>query len=260
MLLTIFTTVYCLPEHTTPTSSLCWQSCFPQPGEEQLHRDISFPSHSTSSSHMGPEPGPNQAGTCWLLRATPHCSCLHTTWASLISQESSHTVPHEPLWKTSSLPAQSPPEPTSLMDPWTDIQWKKNTLLTTNNWRICPDVVLLTKAGDWQLLCGAAVESLWRAAVPQMRFTPRALEARHTLMTVFRTGWRGAIEVQHRSTAQLSADHRGFSETPGVQQNSPPDLMDENFQLPLTLSLSRQPHQTVMKSQRGTLGKDAKFY
>ncbi len=81
----------CLPEHTTPTSSLWLQSCFPQPGEEQLHRDVSFPSHSTSSSHMGPEPGPNQAGTCWLLRATPHCSCLHTTWASLISR-SHHTL------------------------------------------------------------------------------------------------------------------------------------------------------------------------
>ncbi len=46
-------------------------------------------------------------------------------------------------------------------------------------------------------------------------------------------------EVKHRATAQLSAD-RGFSETPGIQQNSPPDLMDENFQLPLTLSLSLQ--------------------
>jgi len=102
-------------------------------------------------------------------------------------------------------------------------------------------------------LCGAAAESLWRAAVPQMSFTPRAMEARHTFMTVFRTGRGavGAVEVQHRATAQLSADHRGFSETPGVQQNSPPDLMDGNFHLPLTLSLSRQPHQTVMNSQRG---------
>ena len=32
-------------------------------------------------------------------------SCLHTTLASLLSQKSSHTVPHTPLMQTSTLPA-----------------------------------------------------------------------------------------------------------------------------------------------------------
>jgi len=34
-----------------------------------------------------------------------YLSCLHTTLASLLSQKSSHTVPHTPLMQTSTLPA-----------------------------------------------------------------------------------------------------------------------------------------------------------
>lgn len=112
---------YTVPEHTTPTSSWCPHSPSPHSWNPQLHRDVSFPSHSTSFSHMDPVPGPNQAGL-WVLRASPHCSCLHTTCASRKSHESSHTVPHEPPWRTSSLPAQSPPEPTSRMELWAGLK------------------------------------------------------------------------------------------------------------------------------------------
>ena len=38
-------------------------------------------------------------------KLVPRPSCLHTTLASVLSQESSQTVPHTPLWHSSTLPS-----------------------------------------------------------------------------------------------------------------------------------------------------------
>ncbi len=64
-------------------------------------------------------------------------------------------ITHCPPW--AAVKNLQPPCTVSSQNPpawWTrrpDIQRKKTHYWSVNNWRICPDVVLLTKAGDWQL-------------------------------------------------------------------------------------------------------------
>ncbi len=101
----MLTTSLYLPSQTTPASSRWLQLWIPNP--RWLH-SVSFdslPVHVTSSSQMGPLPCPKCADV-GADRALPQPSCLHTTWASTRPQESSHTVPHCPLWKISTLPEQ----------------------------------------------------------------------------------------------------------------------------------------------------------
>lgn len=66
--------------------------------------EVSLPWHCTLSRKMLPTPSPK-----WLfpraLTPSPQSSCRHTTWASSIPQRSSQTVPHVPLWWTSTLPS-----------------------------------------------------------------------------------------------------------------------------------------------------------
>ena len=93
------------PEHFTEASSLCPQSLCPQDLAGQSHKEDSLPLHFTSLSHMGPVPWPN-AASFPASRAKPQPSWRHTTWASLRSQESSHTVPQEPPCQTSTRPEQ----------------------------------------------------------------------------------------------------------------------------------------------------------
>lgn len=47
--------------------------------------------------------------------AWPQPTSLHTTWASVRFQPLSHTVPHVPLWRTSTLPEQELEPFTSLV-------------------------------------------------------------------------------------------------------------------------------------------------
>ena len=103
--------VECGPEQMTPASSLCLQSCRPQPREGHLHTWDSFPAQFRSSSQMGPDPAPKWADPV-ALRASPQPSCLHTTRASSRSQLSSQIVPQEPWSRISTLPAQGPPPST----------------------------------------------------------------------------------------------------------------------------------------------------
>ena len=103
--------VECWPEQMTPASSLCLQSCRPQPREGHLHTWDSFPVQFRSSSQMGPDPAPKWADPM-TLRASPQPSCLHTTRASSRSQPSSQMVPQEPWSRISTLPAQGPPPST----------------------------------------------------------------------------------------------------------------------------------------------------
>ena len=73
----------------------------------------SDPLQSTSSIQICPDPGPKWALLC-AATASPQPSSLHTTAASLISHASWHTVPHFPLGRTSTLPAQRLPPSTKL--------------------------------------------------------------------------------------------------------------------------------------------------
>ena len=63
---------------------------------------------------MGPDPCPkaalNRADSAW-----PQPTSLHTTSASIKLQLSWHTVPHLPLWRTSTLPEQKLEPFTSLI-------------------------------------------------------------------------------------------------------------------------------------------------
>jgi len=97
----------CLPEHSTLASSMWTQSCCPHGLAWHSERAASVPVQLTSSNQIGPAPSP-----CRAPRETdstvPQLSCRHTTWPSWASQLSPHTVPHIPLWSTSTLPAQRP--------------------------------------------------------------------------------------------------------------------------------------------------------
>lgn len=94
-----------LPSQTTPASS--WWRQLWDPSPRWLHSESfdSLPVHMTSSNQMGPLPCPKGA-LCGADRTLPQPSCLHTTWPSTRSQASSHTVPHCPRWKISTLPEQ----------------------------------------------------------------------------------------------------------------------------------------------------------
>lgn len=99
-----------LPVQMTAASSRWSQLCLPQGSAGQCHNAASVPLHFTSSSHMGPMPGPK-----WALRralcAAPQPSCLQTTAASSRPQPSSQTVPQLPACSSSTRPAQRPGPP-----------------------------------------------------------------------------------------------------------------------------------------------------
>lgn len=94
-----------LPSQVTPASSLWPQLCCPIPPCGHSLRLFSLPLQLRSSNWMGPVPCPKWADA-GADTAPPQPICLHTTWASFMFQESSHTVPHWLLWKTSTLPEQ----------------------------------------------------------------------------------------------------------------------------------------------------------
>lgn len=94
-----------LPSQTTPASSLWAQLWDPIPRWRHSVSFDSLPVHVTSSNQMGPLPGPKRA-LRGADRTLPQPSCLHTTWASTRPQASSHTVPHCPRRKISTLPEQ----------------------------------------------------------------------------------------------------------------------------------------------------------
>jgi len=94
-----------LPEHTTLASSPWWHPVTPLGLALHLERLSSVPVQLTSDSQMGPLPRPKWAKPGAAM-ATPQPSCQHTTLASLMSQLSSHTVPHWCRSSTSTLPAQ----------------------------------------------------------------------------------------------------------------------------------------------------------
>jgi len=94
-----------VPEHTTPASSPWLQLLCPQGRARHWAMLSSLPMQLKSSSQMCPIPCPKRA-RLWAAMALPQPSCLHTTAASFRSQPSSQTVPHCPLWSTSTLPLQ----------------------------------------------------------------------------------------------------------------------------------------------------------
>lgn len=91
--------------HTTPTSSACEQLWLPTVACWQCSSVLSVPSHSTSSSRIRRlvATRPISPGFA-TLSALANPSCLHTTVAALMSNRSSHTVPHSPLTKISTRP------------------------------------------------------------------------------------------------------------------------------------------------------------
>ena len=99
--------LYCLTAvqllQTTLASSPWEQSCIPQPSWVQLKSEASPPWHPTWSIQIGPTPLP-YAARRGAEEALEKPSWRHTTFASLISQVSSHTVPHIPFTQTSTRP------------------------------------------------------------------------------------------------------------------------------------------------------------
>lgn len=93
------------PEQTTPASSWCRQSWRAQPAWLQRSSASSVPVQRTSSSRMGPEPGPKRPRP-GEPRARPQPRRRHTTRAFFMLQKSSHTVPHSPWYRTSRRPSQ----------------------------------------------------------------------------------------------------------------------------------------------------------
>ena len=67
-------------------------------------REASPPLHFRLFMLMVPSPLPKKASP-WASSASPHPTCRHTTLASLRSQASSHTVPHQPSENTSTRPS-----------------------------------------------------------------------------------------------------------------------------------------------------------
>ena len=102
--------------HTAPASWEWKQLCLPMPLCEHSSNEASSPTHPTSSKKMGPKPAPNcakQYEDC----ADGKPSWRQTTDVSLISQKSSHTVPHAPFISTSTRPSFDDEPPTSLIEP-----------------------------------------------------------------------------------------------------------------------------------------------
>ncbi|KAG5837894.1 hypothetical protein ANANG_G00217950, partial [Anguilla anguilla] len=100
-----------VPEQTTDASLPWLQLWFPKPRLAQSVRCRSVPAQDTSSSQIGPAPGPKMAPP-GAMRARPQPSSRHTTPALARPQPWSHTVPHVPLWCTSTRPAHWLPPPT----------------------------------------------------------------------------------------------------------------------------------------------------
>ena len=100
------------PKQCTPTSSLCRQTPLSPGRAQQSCSDSSVPLHSTCSSQMSPVPSPN-AASARADTAGPQPSCRHTTSASCMSHESSHTVPQEPWCQISTLPEHLSLPPTA---------------------------------------------------------------------------------------------------------------------------------------------------
>lgn len=74
-----------VPAQTTPASSPCQQLCRAQPEWAQWSSASSVPAQRTSSSRMGPEPGPKRQRP-GALSARPQPSRRHTTREFLMFQ------------------------------------------------------------------------------------------------------------------------------------------------------------------------------
>ena len=96
----------------TLASSVCPQLCDPTPRCEHNSIDDSLPVQETSSSKICPVPWPNRALPGADI-GDPKPRCLQTTRASVVLQESSHTVPHTLLILTSTRPSRGLLPPTS---------------------------------------------------------------------------------------------------------------------------------------------------
>ena len=123
--------------HLTPASSVCLQLSIVRWGHWM--RILSDPPQPTLSICMGPVPWPKCAlENAWASviiivhtlskliitkkpavywPAVPYPSCLQTTLASAVDQESSHTVPHTLFRQISTLPSSWFWPPTSLRSP-----------------------------------------------------------------------------------------------------------------------------------------------
>ena len=149
---------YYKPWHLTPASSewpieqltkeLCGQSV----------RLLSLPVQSTLSRWIGPAPKPKWArpkdtAPVWWISRMKQCtylldqslfwpfvvypSCWHTTEASVLSQESSHTVPHRLFVQISTLPSFGMLPPASRS--WPVVQtaeYNRRKLCTYQLWRV----------------------------------------------------------------------------------------------------------------------------
>lgn len=124
-----------IPEQMTLASSWWPQLCSDQPEWAHWPRKRSTPAHWRLSRKMSPEPGPKWAFPRAAM-ARPHPSCRHTTSASFRSHRSSHTVPQEPWWRSSTRPEHWSEPPTSRSsgqspaerDPVTVVLWGHCTL------------------------------------------------------------------------------------------------------------------------------------
>ena len=102
--------------HVTPASWPCQQLWLLIPLWLHSKRDASLPVHRRSSRSICPEPWPKWA--LWLAFTAPrYPSWRHTTFASLMSQESSHTVFHWLVYQISTLPCPDVLPPTSWTEP-----------------------------------------------------------------------------------------------------------------------------------------------
>ena len=111
--------ISCLPGmmHIAPASLLWPQLCFPHPWCLHSVNILSFPTQFTSTIHIFPVPSPKWADVT-AFKAPSKSSWRQTTLASSIVHWSSHTVPQEPLWNTSTLPSNGLLPPVSRTVKW----------------------------------------------------------------------------------------------------------------------------------------------
>jgi len=129
----------------TPASLLWSQLLLPHPNDPQFFSVDSDPIHKTKLIQIGPDPGPKWASPR-ASTGSPQSSSLHTTAASVISHSSSHTVPHWPLWRTSTLPAQRLWPPTNRT--FTISKYKAVTM-RDERWRDESSIYCITKRDNW---------------------------------------------------------------------------------------------------------------
>lgn len=100
-------------------SSSCEQLCFPTFDLLHSSRDLSPPSHSTSSSRILTVLLADPSKALFITASTfLKPSCRHTTKPAFLVKRSSHTVPHSPRIKISTLPRSDKPSSlTSRTDP-----------------------------------------------------------------------------------------------------------------------------------------------